>query len=349
MPSSDGSYRMLVTDSNGNATWADRTLYATTSPEIAIVENVSVTTESDYGTICCTDITTKFIIGETYRVVFDDATYDNLICNQSEEEYVCIGGEIWTTGDETCPFTLTTSEYIDGIEVRALIEGAHTFSLYHKKENTVMVGQPNWEQNDPLAVDYIKGRTHYSYVVPGETIAENVAVTTELEYSTYCCEDVTTKFVLGTTYKVIFDGITYDNITCNQSDSEYVCVGGEIWTDGDDTYPFTMTTSEYMNGIEVRATTAGEHTFSVYSYDMTKYVGIPDEYLKRDEIYITEGANTFKLSVSSDGYLYLEDDDGRGIFHRIATEEDVNNNSPNDDHINALIDAKLGVIENGTY
>lgn len=87
--------------------------------------------------------------------------------------------------------------------------------------------QPDWSQNDPTAADYVKNRTHW---VEETLLLEETEITTAEEdgayvyYPTELLLDVSNT-VEGDTYRVIFDGTSYDSTTYCDSEWDMTIIG----------------------------------------------------------------------------------------------------------------------------
>lgn len=72
--------------------------------------------------------------------------------------------------------------------------------------------KPDWNQNDPSGVGYIKNRTHYEEI-ENKTLVDNL---TREDYESGNHPNLT--FTVGSLYTVIWNGETYSNIECVKSD-----------------------------------------------------------------------------------------------------------------------------------
>ena len=143
--------------------------------------------------------------------------------------------------------------------------------------------QPDWNQNDSTAADYVKNRPFYTGT-PAETVL--------VEESTITFEDIgdgfySAKFIsafeatVGETYKVSWDGTVYECI-CAVSERDIVIGNLSIIGVGSDTgEPFVMLV--YIGeGIEiVTADTSASHTFSIIG-NQTPIVKIPAKYIDKN-------------------------------------------------------------------
>ena len=135
--------------------------------------------------------------------------------------------------------------------------------------------QPDWNQNDETAADYVKNRPFYS---------GNLVETVLVEESTVSFEDILSEFKstfeaqLGETYKVSWDGTVYE-CTCVTYNSRLFIGNLSIRGFGSDTgEPFLMMIN---NGIAIGIVITdapASHTFSIS--------GIAQEVVKIDEKYL---------------------------------------------------------------
>lgn len=123
--------------------------------------------------------------------------------------------------------------------------------------------QPDWNQNDPTAADYVKNRTHYD----GEITAQ--AFITDMTYDftdgSYYPEDITLPMSNGEQYVITWDGVVYERTAVNTGAGVCYVGNGSAWDWGDDTgEPFLFIDEGY--GLSVNScgdNYDGEHTFSV--------------------------------------------------------------------------------------
>ena len=191
--------------------------------------------------------------------------------------------------------------------------------------------QPNWNQNDETASDYIKNRPFF----------KNESYTLSKE------EDVVLTNSVGRTWNINWQVgriiISYDSINYDlykESDVIDACYywGYEKFNSGE--CPF------YVKVSVLGDTEAEIHT-SFFDTPITvncSYYTLETVYNPIDSAYLP-----------SDRILPIVYSFDKGKFLRVSSDgkwvkEEVNiSGTVTDDHINSLIDAKLGVIENGTY
>lgn len=175
--------------------------------------------------------------------------------------------------------------------------------------------QPDWNQNNSTAADYVKNRPFYTDT-PVETIfVEESTVPFAEAVGVYMGQPEST-FVptVGETYKVSWDGTTYES-TCANFNNLQVIGNLSIMGIGSDTgEPFVAAVG---NGYGIRiatADTSASHTFSI-SGTVVPIVKIPAKYIDKD----------------TSGYI---------VLHRsyTMTEEDVQN------YINAYFEGRVCFI-----
>ena len=138
--------------------------------------------------------------------------------------------------------------------------------------------QPDWNQNDDTAQDYVKNRPFYTDVV--ETVLVEESTISFVEHNGLYMTDFpsTLEVTVGETYKVSWDGTAYE-CTC-VSIKGYLCIGNLSFINaGSDTgEPFIMNVFNGQ-GITIATTdTSASHTFSIN--------GFAQEVVKIDEKYL---------------------------------------------------------------
>ena len=219
--------------------------------------------------------------------------------------------------------------------------------------------QPDWDQNDSTALDYVKNRPFFKTDT----------------YALSSSEDITLTNSVGTTWNInwrvkriiiLYNGNYYE--LEREPDVIDACYywGYEKYNSGE--CPF------YANASVLGDSEAEIHTSffdspitincSYYSLK-TVYTPISSDYLPSERILplvYTFDEGSF-LRVSSDGKWVKEevaipdavtDDHINSLIDAKAVTDDhinslIDAKAVTDNHINSLIDAKLGVIENGTY
>ena len=149
--------------------------------------------------------------------------------------------------------------------------------------------QPDWNQNDSTATDYVKNRPFYTGD-PVETVLveESTVSFAPAEDGVYMGELKSTfSATAGETYKVSWDGTTYE-CTCVNFNSFTVIGNLSIMGLGSDTgEPFLVVVSN-GRGIEIyTADTSASHTFSIG--------GFVPEVVKIDRKFLPAGVGTTAL------------------------------------------------------
>lgn len=144
--------------------------------------------------------------------------------------------------------------------------------------------QPDWNQNDETAQDYVKNRPFYmgdpaeAVLVEESTISFSFAEDNGL----YMAEFPSTfEATVGETYKVSWDGTVYE---CLCVSTEYFMVLGNLSIVGagsDTGEPFVMQVYNGQGMLIVTADTSASHTLSI-SGTVTEIVKIPAKFIDKD-------------------------------------------------------------------
>lgn len=175
--------------------------------------------------------------------------------------------------------------------------------------------QPDWNQNDSTAADYVKNRPFYTGAPMETVLVEESTVPFQNNGGVYMGQPEST-FVptVGDTYKVSWDGTTYES-TCVNFNNLQVIGNLSIMGIGSDTgEPFLISAGNGMGIRIATADTSASHTFSISS-TVVPIVKIPPKYIDKD----------------TSGYI---------IVHKnlTMTEEDVQN------YINAYFKGRVRFI-----
>jgi hypothetical protein len=142
--------------------------------------------------------------------------------------------------------------------------------------------QPDWNQNDETALDYVKNRPFYTGN-PVETVFVEETTVSFAPVDIVYMGQLESTFVptVGETYKVSWDGTAYES-TCANFNNLQVIGNLSIMGIGSDTgEPFLIAVGN-GNGIRIStADTSASHTFSVSS-KQTTIVKIPAKYIDKD-------------------------------------------------------------------
>lgn len=139
--------------------------------------------------------------------------------------------------------------------------------------------QPDWNQNDSTATDYIKNRPFYTGDTSETVLVEESTVSFSGSGGMYSAR-IQSNFeaTVGETYKVSWDGATYECVCVDYSG--YIAIGNlSIAGAGSDTgEPFLMLVAN-GSGIEIYTKDASaSHTISI-SGSIAEIIQIPDKYI----------------------------------------------------------------------
>lgn len=140
--------------------------------------------------------------------------------------------------------------------------------------------QPDWNQNDETAADYIKNRPFYSETTETVLVEESTVPFTSpgagLYYATI---QSAFKPTAGETYKVSWDGVAYECV--GETISGYTVIGNPsvIGVGADTGEPFVISPLADNSGIEIYTKdTSASHTISI-SGSIAEVTQIPDKYI----------------------------------------------------------------------
>lgn len=141
--------------------------------------------------------------------------------------------------------------------------------------------QPDWNQNDSTAADYVKNRPFYTGDPVETVLVEESTVSFADDGGVYMVElESTFSATVGETYKVSWDGTVYE---CTCVDSNGPAIGNlSIYGDYPDTgEPFVMLVENGLSIIVLTADTSASHTFSI-SGIVEPIVKIPAKFIDKD-------------------------------------------------------------------
>ena len=144
--------------------------------------------------------------------------------------------------------------------------------------------QPDWNQNDETAEDFIKNRTHWAEM--GEVaLVDNVSVDTG-EYGYYDGDPfgISNDLEEGTTYTVILDGTEYNVVGTWDSWTELVYIGDYTFITAQDDTDLSTTNPPFCYwGTSFATSTGGVHTVTI--------MGQGCSYHKIDANFLPDGAS----------------------------------------------------------
>ena len=98
-PSPDGAHKMLVTGADGSTKWADRTHYCETAVKRLIDQGFWGKKSDDYGCYGYIYSSDPLVVGETYKVVYDNVEYECVAWQFEETIGIGNGNLIWCEGN----------------------------------------------------------------------------------------------------------------------------------------------------------------------------------------------------------------------------------------------------------
>ena len=142
--------------------------------------------------------------------------------------------------------------------------------------------QPDWNQNDETAQDYVKNRPFYTGD-PVEAVLVEESTASFVDGDGIYVSDFESTFeaTVGETYKVSWDGTVYE-CTCRNFNGSLVIGNLSIISSGSDTgEPFLMMINDGIAISILTIDTSASHTFSI-SGIVTEIVKIPAKFIDKD-------------------------------------------------------------------
>ena len=174
--------------------------------------------------------------------------------------------------------------------------------------------QPDWNQNDSTAADYVKNRPFYTGD-PVETVFVGESTITFAENNGLYMANFPSTFeaTVGDTYKVSWDGTAYE-CTCVLIEGLPAIGNPSIKSPGSDTgEPFLMGVENGKKITILTADTSTSHTFSISGL-ITEVVKIDEKYLPKGLIVNIVGEE----STSGNIYLLFDKTD-KEIYEAVNT------------------------------
>ena len=175
--------------------------------------------------------------------------------------------------------------------------------------------QPDWNQNDETAADYVKNRPFYTGVPVETVLVEESTVSFAPSDGIYIGELKSTfSATVGETYKVSWDGTTYES-ACIDFSGKTAIGNLSIAGAGSDTgEPFVMIVDNGRKITIGTADTSASHTFSI-SDTAASIVKIPAKYIdKNSSGYIVihskdtmtqQEAENYKTAISTNEVVFI--------------------------------------------
>lgn len=278
--------------------------------------------------------------GNKYKVVINGDVYE-MIAYVDSRGLASLGAPFVSGGvydTSVYPFTIFRQPAGKEIMVHHTL-AEYTVEIYLEEVITHKLGSEYLPTPDCNAKEgepgYIANRTHYTEVT-------NEVVLFEDMWSTKAGDPVDVPLiplVIGNTYKVTLDGIDFFlECTKEEYSTDYPQLG-VLTEDGDVIYndfPFYIRSDEEDGTTEIRIEKAGLHTLRISEVETVVH--------RLDEKYLPE--NVARVSDIPIVPTTLKNPNALTIN---GTSYDGSTTKDFTAVINAMIDTKLGVIENGTY
>ena len=143
--------------------------------------------------------------------------------------------------------------------------------------------QPDWNQNDSAAADYVRNRPFYTGDPVETVLVEESTVSFAEEGGAYAAElESTFSATVGETYRVYWDGTAYE-CTCVASNGRLYIGNLSFVGAGSDTgEPFIMMVLNGAGIYIITTDTSASHTFSISISGQPQIVKIPSKYIDKD-------------------------------------------------------------------
>ena len=143
--------------------------------------------------------------------------------------------------------------------------------------------QPDWNQNDSTAADYVKNRPFYTGDPVETVLVEESTVSFAEEGGAYAAElESTFSATVGETYKVSWDGTVYECVCVNITDGTYIGNLSILGNGSDTGEPFVMMVLNGSGIYIITTDTSASHTFSISISGQPQIVKIPSKYIDKD-------------------------------------------------------------------
>jgi len=150
-------------------------------------------------------------------------------------------------------------------------------------ERMSQIENPDWNQNDPTAKDYIKNRTHWVETIYTEMFSDDAVPFVDGGYgANYAPDEVTWTLTPGENYKIVFDGVEYE---CDCRSYYYY---GRTWTwlgNGSLLAPYSQFAGDTGHPFLITATSMAAKSEGSHSIQITS---VRDEYHCLDPMYLTD-------------------------------------------------------------
>lgn len=167
--------------------------------------------------------------------------------------------------------------------------------------------QPDWNQNDPAAADYVKNRTHYSETANTQLLPETIVQISSGQGGIVS----SVNFQYGKTYTVIWNGQSYET-TCNGSIYGYPAIGDIGGVSGGTSTGEPFILAGTGDGIAVLALDGSESVTVSISGEVETVHQIDEKYIPRDKV-------AFLISMPDTEYVLMNGITYSDIFDAIKS------------------------------
>ena len=265
----------------------NRPFYTGDPVETVLVEESTVAFEDGEG-IYVAEIPTTFAatVGETYKISWDGTVYE-CTCGTFDEVHAIGNLSIAGGSDTGEPFLILVMND-QGIQIAtADTSASHTISISRTVVPVVKIDkkylvQPDWNQNDETAADYVKNRPFYTGDPTRMVLVEETTVpfSDSGDGSYIGAIESTSVPTIGETYKVTWDGIDYECTCINSGGNPMLgdinILFGEHDPSGE---PFLIGSLKSKELHIIAVDTSASHTLSISSMMIVPVVKIDEKYL----------------------------------------------------------------------
>ena len=336
LPEVNGDHKNIVTDSEGNVKWEDQLAYATSEP--ISHENVSIGIYSlGYASAPFTFIP---VIGETYTVIWDGTEY---LCTASEmtvdsNRVFVIGNTSHFGGSDNQDLPFGIGSWNGAIRVYSAESGDHVFSL---SGNESVVHKIPREYIDFNPLVGVIDTSYYNFRYLNESRGASIA-------------EIRKAAIKGN--RDILIRLDLDNW---QGTLRYIGLTN-VSTDDNAYTPAMLFSTVKTNNVSINASDEvvnGTMQLEYWYALLEPTEGPPSDAFVNfqfAEINLVPGASRagYYMRVNEDGFWEAtEGPDFIKTVNGVSPDADGNItiNIPTDEHVNELINAAMGVIENGSY
>ena len=261
----------------------NRPFYTGDTTETVLVEERTIAFEDNHGIyISEFPSTVEVTAGETYKVSWDGTIYECTCVNYND---LLVIGNLSIVGegaDSGEPFIMVAVNG-RGITVgTADTASSHTISISGRTTQIVKIDpkylfQPDWNQNDETAPDYVKNRPFYTGYTEEKTLIKESTVMFKANGDRYRGSLRSTFTpIVGETYKVSWDGTAYESVCLNAQGGIGIGNLSIVGVGSNTGEPFLI---EVGNQIYIYTLdTASSHVISI-SGRTTQVVKIDEKYL----------------------------------------------------------------------